>query len=63
MRKRLQALIPEATWEEIKARFPAFVSQWKPGYEPKPLDSEGHTRLQAGSLARADTPPLELAWL
>ena len=36
-RKRLEDLMPDATWDEIKARFPSFVRQWKPGYEPLPL--------------------------
>jgi 5-methylcytosine-specific restriction endonuclease McrA len=63
VRKRLEALIPEATWEEIKARFPAFVRQWKPGYEPKPLNSEEETRLEAGRLAQLDTASLEERWL
>jgi HNH endonuclease len=34
MRQALERLMPEATWEEIKARFPGFVQQWKLGYEP-----------------------------
>jgi HNH endonuclease len=65
MRKRLEALIPEATWEEIKARFPTFVRQWKPGYEPKPLDWEAETRPQVERLAQPDAPPLEggVLWL
>jgi hypothetical protein len=54
MRKRLEALIPEATWEEIKARFPSFVWQWKPGYEPKRLNSEVETQLEAGGFAQLD---------
>ena len=29
--------MPDATWEEIKARYPGFVQQWKPDYEPLPL--------------------------
>jgi len=33
-RKLLEDLTPEATWEEIKARYPSLVAQWKPGYEP-----------------------------
>jgi len=37
MRAQLERLMPGATWDEIKARFPGFVQQWKPGYEPKPL--------------------------
>jgi HNH endonuclease len=41
VRNRLEALMPEATWDQIKARFSTFVSQWKPGYEPRPLDSTG----------------------
>ena len=43
MRNRLEALMPEATWGQIKARFPTFVRQWKPGYEPRPLDSRVET--------------------
>ena len=34
MRATLEQLIPGATWDEIKARFPGFVRQWKPDYEP-----------------------------
>ncbi len=37
MRRTLEDLMPGATWEEVKARFPGFVRQWKPGYEPLPL--------------------------
>jgi hypothetical protein len=37
MRHSLERLIPDATWDEIKARFPSFVQQWKPGYEPLPV--------------------------
>jgi hypothetical protein len=33
----LEQLMPDATWEEIKGRFPGFVQQWKPGYEPLPI--------------------------
>lgn len=36
-RKLLEDLIPQATWEDIKRRFPGFVRQWKPGYEPRRL--------------------------
>jgi len=36
-RHDLEQLMPEATWAEIKARFPSFVAQWKPGYEPLAL--------------------------
>lgn len=39
-RTRLEALLPDATWEEIKARFPGLAAQWKPGYEPRRLDHE-----------------------
>ena len=35
----LEALMPDATWDEIKARFPSFVEQWKPGYEPRAIPS------------------------
>ena len=34
-RHALEELMPEASWDEIKARFPRFVEQWKPGYEPR----------------------------
>jgi 5-methylcytosine-specific restriction endonuclease McrA len=34
-RALLESLLPEASWEEVKARFPGFVSQWKAGYEPR----------------------------
>jgi len=37
MRRSLEQLMPDATWEEIKARYPGFVQQWKPDYEPLPL--------------------------
>ena len=63
MRNRLEALIPEATWDQIKARFPTFVRQWKPGYEPRPLDSKAETGLEAGRLAEADTALLQTNWL
>jgi hypothetical protein len=33
-RAQLERLMPDATWDEIKARYPSFVQQWKPGYEP-----------------------------
>lgn len=33
-RRRLESLLPAATWEEIKDRFPALVRSWPPGYEP-----------------------------
>ena len=33
----LEQLLPDASWDEIKRRFPSFVEQWKPGYEPKPI--------------------------
>jgi 5-methylcytosine-specific restriction endonuclease McrA len=36
-RQRLHELLPDATWDEIKNRFPAFVKSWRRGYEPKPL--------------------------
>src|SRR5215471_1712332 len=35
-RRRLQDLLPSATWDEIKARFPGLVRSWRPGYEPHP---------------------------
>jgi HNH endonuclease len=62
LRNRLEALMPEATWEQIKTRFPGFVSQWKPGYEPKALDSRVEARLQAGKLAQPETALLQ-DWL
>src|SRR5690349_2773157 len=37
MRRSLEQLMPGATWDEVKARFPGFVQQWKPGYEPLPV--------------------------
>ncbi|TMG62217.1 MAG: HNH endonuclease [Chloroflexi bacterium] len=37
MRHSLEQLMPGAPWEVIKARFPGFVQQWKPGYEPLPV--------------------------
>lgn len=37
MRRSLERLMPGATWDEIKARFPGFVQQWKSGYEPLPV--------------------------
>jgi hypothetical protein len=36
-RAQLERLMPDATWEEIKSRYPSFVAQWKPGYEPLPI--------------------------
>jgi hypothetical protein len=54
-RNRLEALMPEASWDQIKARFPTFVSQWRPGYEPRPLDSRGVT-LTTLSEASQDVP-------
>jgi hypothetical protein len=38
-RAQLERLLPDATWEEIKARYPSFVAQWKPGYEPLALEA------------------------
>jgi hypothetical protein len=35
-RRRLQDLYPTASWDEIKARLPALVRSWPPGYEPRP---------------------------
>lgn len=35
MRQALEQLMPGATWEELKARFPGFARQWMPGYEPR----------------------------
>jgi len=35
-RRRLEDLLPSATWDEIKARFPGLVRSWRPGYEPHP---------------------------
>ncbi len=37
MRATLEQLMPGATWDEIKARYPGFVGQWKPDYEPRSL--------------------------
>ena len=36
-RQALERLLPGASWNEIKERFPSLVAQWKPGYEPKPI--------------------------
>ena len=36
-RRWLEELMPEASWDEIKRRFPTFVEQWKAGYEPRPV--------------------------
>jgi len=38
-RHALERLLPDATWHDIKARFPGFAAQWKPGYEPLPISS------------------------
>jgi HNH endonuclease len=62
MRKALEGLIPAASWEEIKARFPSFVRQWKPGYEPKELDSVAAARLQAGRLAQVQAAGRDGGW-
>jgi 5-methylcytosine-specific restriction endonuclease McrA len=43
-RSALERLLPEASWEEIKLRFPSFVQQWKPGYEPRPLPQSFSSR-------------------
>ena len=37
MRSALEQWTRRASWEEIKARYPSFVEQWKPGYEPRPV--------------------------
>ena len=37
MRRLLESLMPGATWEDIKARYPGFVQQWHPNYEPLPV--------------------------
>jgi HNH endonuclease len=39
MRRRLQDIYPELTWEEIKARHPSLVQSWPPGFEPRLLPS------------------------
>ncbi len=36
-RAQLERLMPGATWDDIKGRYPSFVAQWKPGYEPLSL--------------------------
>ncbi|HKV88645.1 MAG TPA: HNH endonuclease signature motif containing protein [Candidatus Dormibacteraeota bacterium] len=36
-RHRLERRYPNATWDEIKARFPALMAGWPPGYEPRPV--------------------------
>ncbi len=41
MRHALEQLMPGATWDEIKVRFPSFVEQWRPGYEPLPERGRG----------------------
>ncbi len=38
MRRMLERMMPDATWDDIKARYPGFVRHWKPGYEPLPLN-------------------------
>jgi HNH endonuclease len=63
MRKRLEALIPEATWDQIKARFPTFVRQWKPGYEPKPLGSTVETQVLAVPLDDQERTEGVAGWL
>jgi len=35
-RRRLESLYPTDPWDEIKARLPALVRSWPPGYEPQP---------------------------
>ena len=49
MRQTLEKLMPDSTWEEIKARYPGFVQQWKPDYEPLPLSPPR-------SAGRSDSP-------
>ena len=44
-RSSLERLLPEASWEEIKRRFPSFVEQWKDGYEPRSLHHRSPRRL------------------
>jgi hypothetical protein len=44
MRRMLEQLMPEATWDEIKTRYPGFAQQWKPGYEPLPLIDQREMR-------------------
>jgi hypothetical protein len=39
-RRRLQDLYPDATWEEIKVRFPALGRSWPAGYEPRPARAQ-----------------------
>jgi hypothetical protein len=39
-RRRLESLYPSSTWEEIKARLPALVTSWPPGYEPRNAPTE-----------------------
>jgi hypothetical protein len=43
MRKRLEELYRDASWEEIKLRMPALASTWPAGYEPRASD-EGHVK-------------------
>lgn len=33
-RRRLEALYPDAAWEDLMTRFPSMVAEWPPGYEP-----------------------------
>jgi HNH endonuclease len=54
IRSRLEQLTPSASWEQIKARYPSFVSQWKPGYEPQSV--VGCKRLETVSAGKADSP-------
>ena len=37
-RQALEHVFPSASWEEIKARNPGMVAQWKPGYEPRHIE-------------------------
>jgi hypothetical protein len=39
MRRRLEDLYPELSWEQIKARHRSLVQSWPPGYEPRVMPS------------------------
>ena len=40
MRRRLEDLYPDDSWDEIKRRIPGLARGWPPGYEPR---TAGHT--------------------
>lgn len=51
MRRMLERMMPDATWDDIKARYPSFVRQWKAGYEPLPLTKSPSLESSASSAA------------